>query len=322
MKSSSNRLPAIDALRGFAILGMVLANYAAGIQWIPAWLKHAPDIGYTITDLVAPLFIFAIGLTYGLSAQARLRRDGAWKMAMHFITRFFAILGIGAVLGAGEILLQIDGQTVNWGVLQAIGVAGLITLVFIRTGTFTRLVSGLAILALYQYMLDHFWRLAVLSSPHGGLYGALSWGSMLLLSTALADFYHRKQHNKRAFLGAVMLVLLAGLMLSQWIPISKNRVSATYVLISLGLSGLLFALFHLLVENCKMRLSLLVKWGKNPLVLYVLHLLLLGFVALPDLPGWYQTASVWLVVVQASMLLGLLTLAAWLMERRRLFVRL
>ena len=121
MTSSSNRLPAIDALRGFAILGMVLANYAAGIQWIPAGLKHAPDIGYTITDLVAPLFIFVIGLTYRLSAQKRLLVDGAWKMVLHFINRFFAILGIGAVLGAGEVLLQIDGQTVNWVCCRPLG---------------------------------------------------------------------------------------------------------------------------------------------------------------------------------------------------------
>jgi hypothetical protein len=36
-----------------AILLMVVANYAADIQTLPAWLKHAPDVGLTAVDLVA-----------------------------------------------------------------------------------------------------------------------------------------------------------------------------------------------------------------------------------------------------------------------------
>ncbi len=43
------RLRSIDAFRGFAIVTMVLANYLAGVEWIPAWLKHAPDVGLTVT---------------------------------------------------------------------------------------------------------------------------------------------------------------------------------------------------------------------------------------------------------------------------------
>ena len=135
--NNENRLDSIDAFRGLAIAGMVIANFIAGVEWVPAWLKHAPDAGFTIIDLVAPMFVFAIGLTYVPSAKRRLAREGAWKMTQHFVTRFFAILGIGALLSAGEIALEVDGQTINWGVLQAIGVAGLVTLTFIRTKTLT-----------------------------------------------------------------------------------------------------------------------------------------------------------------------------------------
>jgi len=289
------------------------------VQWVPAWFKHAPDIGYTFADLVAPLFIFAIGLTYVRSAQYRLRRDGAWKMMQQFITRFFAILGIGALFGAGEVLLQFDGQTINWGVLQAIGVAGLVTLVFICTNTYTRLAAGLIILAFNQYMLDHFWMQSVLTSPHGGLYGAISWSAMLLLATALSDLYHRPTPNKVVFTLASALLLTAGVLLAFWIPISKNRVSSTYVLVSLGLSGLMLIIFHLLFDRFRIQLPLLTTWGKNPLVLYVLHLLLLGFVALPEIPGWYVTAPYWLVFIQIAILLLLLSLVAWRMERRELY---
>ena len=65
--NSNLRFDAVDQFRGLAIVLMVLANYLAGVDIVPAWLRHAPDIGLTVIDLIAPFFIFAIGITYGIS---------------------------------------------------------------------------------------------------------------------------------------------------------------------------------------------------------------------------------------------------------------
>ena len=73
-QTTSGRLDAIDQYRGFAILLMALADYLVGVKIVPAWLKHAPDIGYTVIDLIAPLFVFAIGLTFGHLVPAARRR--------------------------------------------------------------------------------------------------------------------------------------------------------------------------------------------------------------------------------------------------------
>ena len=318
----NQRMDSIDAFRGLAIAGMVIANYLAGVEWIPAWLKHARDAGFTIIDLVAPMFIFAIGLTYAGSAKRRQAKDGRWKMMLHFITRFFAILGIGAFLSAGEIALGVDGQTVNWGVLQAIGVAGLVTLVFIRSDTWVRLTAGFALLALYQFLLQRFWLDTVLASPHGGLYGAVSWSAMLMLATVLADLFHQPNHGTRNLMLSSMATLALGLALTLWFPISKNRVSAPYVLLSLGLSGLLFVACHVLIERMKLKMHVLVWWGRNPLVMYVLHMLLLGLMVLPGIPGWYGQAPPWLVMLQAAGLLAILTWVAWSLDRQKRYVSL
>ncbi len=317
---NNQRLDSIDAFRGLAILLMVIANFIAGVVWIPAWLKHAPDVGFTIIDLVAPMFIFAIGLTYSASVQHRLQRDGAWHMTQHFVIRYAAILGIGALFGAGEVLLQVDGQSINWGVLQAIGVAGLVTLIFIRLPAWARAIIGLALLAGYQYLLDHFWLKTVLASPHGGLYGAISWAAMLLLASVFGDLFRagRRWHWKLAL--AAVVTLGVALLLTLWLPVSKNRVSAPYVLLSLGLSGLIFWGFHMMDNFLRWRMPLLVMWGRNPLLLYVLHLLLLGFVALPDIPAWYRQAPPWLVAVQGIVLLGALTTVAWVLEKQKRYV--
>jgi len=76
VNDARQRLESIDEFRGFSILLMVLANYLAGPHVVPAWLKHAPDVGFTVIDIIAPMFIAAIGLTFGASFRARLARDG------------------------------------------------------------------------------------------------------------------------------------------------------------------------------------------------------------------------------------------------------
>jgi len=79
---------------------------------------------------------------------------------------------------------------------------------------------------------------------------------------------------------------------------------------------------HLGAEVFKQRRPLLEMWGRNPLALYLLHLLLLGLFALPPIPAWYNQAPAWLIILQAGILLLLLSLAARSMERRSVILKL
>jgi predicted acyltransferase len=315
-KATSLRIMAIDQFRGFAILAMVLANYMGGVALIPAWLKHAPDIGLTVIDLIAPFFIFAVGLTYGLSFRRRLERDGSWPTIMHFLTRFLAIIGLGAIISAGETALGENASGVDWGVLQAIGMAGLLTLIVIRLPSVYRWLIGLAILFIYQAVLDRYWLDVVLRSPHGGLFGSLGWTAMLILGTALADLFHDPGRGRKWFPWVSVLVLA---FLS---PVSKHRVSAPYVLISLGASALLFALFHWLSERFNWNTRFLLVWGKNPLVLYFLHYLLIGIFFLPHLPFLYTSAPIWLVLLEIAVLTGGVSAVAFWMDRKNVVIAL
>ncbi len=316
-----NRISSIDQFRGFAILAMVLANFTGGVDLVPAWLKHAPDIGLTVIDLIAPFFIFAIGLTYGLSFRRRLDREPAAKTYSHLALRYLAILGIGAVISAGETLLGENTNGVDWGVLQAIGMAGLLTLTVIRLPTDWRVVISLVLLVVYQIILDRFMLETVLRSSHGGLFGSLSWAAMLILATALADLFH-DAGKRRWFVWAVLLAGLVGAALAFVSPVSKNRVSAAYVLVTLGASGMLFSLFRLLAEKFKINLRLLAAWGKNPLALYILHYLLLGIVYLPGIPVLYSEAPLWLTLTEMAALVGGLSAVAFWMEKKKIVLSL
>jgi predicted acyltransferase len=323
-QTTSGRLAALDQYRGFAILLMVLADYLVGINIIPAWLKHAPDVGYTVIDLIAPLFVFAIGLTFGMSFQRRAARAGLWPTYEHFITRNLALLGLGFLLTLGGDLTGVYGSTVNWGLLQALGAAGLMVLVVIRLPLIWRAAVALALLALYQFLLDRIWLADVIAAPHNGPWGALSWGAMLILATVLADLYHGDasvvrdpERGRRIYLWISMAVLAAGLALASVVPVSKHRVSASFVLLSLGFSALVFYGFHLLNARTSLRPPVLGAWGRNALLLYLLHGIVIGLFVLPAIPAWYVDASWWLVVVQAAALLGILSAIGLYLDRRK-----
>jgi len=301
------RLEAIDQFRGFAILLMILANYMNNVSLIPSWLKHSDDIGYTVIDLIAPMFVFAMGLTYGLSFRRRSERDGAWNTYQHFLTRYLALLGLGYLITLVWELSGIQPPSVKWGLLQALGAAGLMALPFIRLSTSWRWVIGLGILAGYQLLLDRFWLDEVLIAPHNGPWGAFSWGAMLILATAMADIYHDESRNGWIFPLLSFGLVVLSLFLSLLLPISKDRASFSYVLLSLGLSGLVFILFVLLDTKWHLRLPILTDWGRNPLLLYLLHYVLLGIFALPAIPSWYVQAPLWLVLLQIAALIGILS---------------
>jgi len=296
--SVKQRIDAIDQFRGFAIICMVLINFGTNIQTVPAWLKHASDVGLTFPDLGAPAFIFVIGLTFGLSFRHRSQQGGVTAAYGHFVRRYLAFLGMGAIVSAGETALGINTSGTDWGVLQAIGGAGLVTLTVISLPTQYRLALGLALLAIYQVLLNTFWLDLVLRSPHGGLPGTLSWAALLIMATVLGDLF-QGDANRKYFPFASLLLLLVGFALARFVPVSKNRVSATYILITLGVSGLIFFGFYI----AGFRLSYFSAWGQNPILLYGLSYPLTGLFVLPGIPVWHTQAPIWLVAVQALALL-------------------
>jgi predicted acyltransferase len=295
------RIKAIDQFRGFAIILMVVFNYGMEVQTLPTWMKHVPDVGMNFADLGTPVFVFAIGLTYGLSFRRRAERDGIPATFGHFTRRYLAILGMGAILSAGQTMIGRNTSGVDWGVLQAIGAAGLLTLLVIQLPTRVRLVIGLGLLAFYQIMLDTYWLEVVLRSPHGGFPGSLSWAAILIIATVFGDLYHQED-SRKFFIIVSLFSLLSGVVLSYFVPLSKNRVSAPYDLITLGFSGLIFSIFYL----TNFELDYFVAWGRNPLLLYTLSLLLTGIFVLPDIPVWHKQAPIWLVGIQALALVLIL----------------
>ena len=97
------RNQSLDALRGFAILTMVLSGSIAFGDVLPAWMYHAqvppPDhkfvrtlAGITWVDLVFPFFLFAMGTAIPLALQKNIKaKTGFLQILLIAFRRFFLL---------------------------------------------------------------------------------------------------------------------------------------------------------------------------------------------------------------------------------------
>jgi predicted acyltransferase len=308
------RNPAIDRFRGLAILLMVIANFLEHARAVPGWLKHAPDVGITVVDFIAPAFIFAIGLTFPGSMRRRMARDGARRMVEHFVVRALALIGLGALFSIGEWRIGLGGGGMPWGTLQSIGASIILALPTLFLPAAARISLAVAGLAAYQWALDSFWLAEVVASSSAGLQGSLAWALLLVLSTVFADLHGQKR--TWWYLAAGVLMLGAGIAASRWIPVSKHRMSLSFVLIVAAASAFVFLIFDLAKGWFGARGRLLAAWGENPLALYVAHFFLLAVFLVPGVPWWHVEAPLWLTAVQGAAYVTVLhAFASWLRRK-------
>jgi predicted acyltransferase len=251
-KTVKPRIASVDQFRGFAIISMIFVNYLGLFTATPGWLRHADGAGLTFADLVAPYFVFIIGLMYAKSYRSRVRRNGLHLTRIHFLKRYALLIVIGAAMsGVGfvavHVALRFSPETVArtagdhdasawassilyWGVLQAIGAAGIIALLFIGFRSWVRFLGGCILLIIYHLFLKLAGTDCVLRFAHGGPLGALGWGTLLLFSTVIGDKLGSRGKKTAVFwfLGFGILLVSSGLFLGELLPLSKDLVNASY----------------------------------------------------------------------------------------------
>lgn len=107
----TTRIRAIDALRGIAIIGMVLCSTIGFNSGLPAWMFHAqtpppsyefnPSIaGLTWVDLVFPFFIFSMGAAFPFAMRKKLDSGTRpWKMILSLLRRWLTLTAFAIALG-------------------------------------------------------------------------------------------------------------------------------------------------------------------------------------------------------------------------------
>ncbi|NMG06687.1 DUF5009 domain-containing protein [Brasilonema sp. UFV-L1] len=105
--ANMKRAYALDALRGFAILAMVLSG-TIRYEILPAWMYHAqepppthtfhPNLpGLTWVDTVFPIFLFCLGAAIPLALSSRFAKGFTTKQVIFYILKRGFLLGIFAI---------------------------------------------------------------------------------------------------------------------------------------------------------------------------------------------------------------------------------
>jgi predicted acyltransferase len=292
----AERLLFLDQLRGYTIFGMILVNFLGGFRVMPGILKHHSD-WMSYADTIAPLFLFVVGLGFRFSFQRKAEKAGLAAARWSSLKRYSLLIAVGIVL-YGPHPKNWSGNW--WDALVDIGFAGILALPFIEKSALVRALAAAGYMALYQAIFSWtgYGEWTVAESIDGGPLGIFAWVVPLLVGTLAWDWVEKGDSSrlfKNSILWGVGLGLLGialhlpwGEVKDRWV-FSQSAMSSPYTLLSTGLCFVPFLFFYWLCHLKGKALPHLTRLGKNPLVLYIFHILLLeahGSIAGRGAPGW------------------------------------
>ena len=269
------RFLSIDVFKGLTVVLMVIVNTLAIYENVPAWSKHAGDFGLTYVDLIAPFFVFMLALNMNISYQKRKDKFGRKKAMFRYIRRFLIFISIGLFL---TIYIGPGGFYFRWGTFQVLGMSGLLLLPLIELKPFIKLSVAVIIMILHQLILFTPLSSIIYESIEGGILGALSWGSMMILSSFLAEALTKgKDKVKIYFLFGGLICVVLGFGFGFIWGISRAYISLPYIIVSVGISSLIYYILYYIFEVWANNHEFVKKEkffsvvGKNAFMLYLIH---------------------------------------------------
>lgn len=301
------RIASIDAFRGFTVLAMIFVIQVAGYTDLPftqSWFgstpvsqfHHAADgignttgVGLTFTDLVAPFFVFIVGMVLPLSKR---KRGGEWWK--HVGTRTFLLIALGVVY-----ISLILNLSYWWGILQAIGVAYFMGASLMLLPSKWRWAAVAAIAAFHQVMSIVFPWWLHLGDPtkpfltitnlagdplrpltvHCTPWASISYGLITVIGTFLGEAVltrsPRRIITQALIMGTVLCIAGYLLHLYNWplFAMNKPNVSTSYAVFTSGVASFTFLIFYLIMDIWKVQAWAwpFMVFGSNALLGYFLQ---------------------------------------------------
>jgi predicted acyltransferase len=323
--TQSERFITLDVFRGMTIFLMIIVNTPGGGAMPYSPLEHAQWNGCTLTDLVFPSFLFAVGNAMSFSMR-KFENQAQKKVLYKIFKRTLLIFLVGYLLTWYTTIHFVNGkpaftpfaQTRIMAVLQRIalcyGLAALIAHYFSTRGI---IIFSVILLFLYWLLLYSLGEpgmqysvtgnavrridLSVLGEQHMYREQGIVFDPEGLLSTLpsmvnvlggyLAGVFiiqKSKTYESVAKLAiAGSLLILTGLLWNYFLPFNKKLWSSSYVVYTTGIDLITLGILFYAIEikGRKTGVSFFSVFGKNPLFIYVLSNLFLFFFIMNVVPG-------------------------------------
>ena len=95
----TSRLLSLDTMRGFTIAAMIMVNFPGSEEYVFPTLSHTKWNGLTFTDLIAPTFLYIVGVSIAIAYSRRLQENKP-KVDLYkkIIIRSLKIFAVGMFL--------------------------------------------------------------------------------------------------------------------------------------------------------------------------------------------------------------------------------
>jgi uncharacterized membrane protein YeiB len=277
---SLRRLGFLDAARGIVVVGMLFANLInVFLRRVPGVLSHNWGDRLRFFDFPAPVFQFLLGVSLVLFLDRRIAGGRAPLSAgWAAVRRFLLLVALGLVLdGIGSL----KGSP-QWGVLQTLGLGGIVATVLSGASDRVLVAVSLGMLGLYSGFANG----DVHHDPTAALaFVPLTLGGVLV-GRGLTGPDPRAAFIKRtAILGAVSATL-AWVARAAGIPFNKVHGTSSFVALSAAMSAILL----LFACGRERRWPQFPDWllilGSNALTAWVLQYVLVYYPAWLLFPSW------------------------------------
>lgn len=275
----ATRLASLDVFRGLTLASMVLVNNPGSWSYIYRPLEHAEWNGWTFTDTVFPFFLWIVGVALTLSFARRVERgDTRGKLFLHVLRRAVILFAIGLFLNGFP---YFSLASIRYpGVLQRIAVCYLVAasiFLFVRVRGIVAITAALLIsywllmtlvpvpgcgrgnfskecnLAKYIdgiVLSGHMWSQTKTWDPEGILSTIPAIATTLfgiLMGYLVRSKFTPAEKTVWMFVMGILL-LWAGSIINNWLPINKNLWTSSYSVFMAGLASIVFALCHWTVD--------------------------------------------------------------------------
>jgi predicted acyltransferase len=145
------RILSVDMLRGITIAFMILVNDPGDWSHVFSQLDHAPWNGWTLTDLVFPMFLFLVGASTVFSLEARERKGDCKKtLAGHVFWRALKLFLLKTLLSLAPLF--------HWTHMRIYGVLTRIALCYLLAGLVLLMTRRVRVLlAIVSVLLIGYW---------------------------------------------------------------------------------------------------------------------------------------------------------------------
>lgn len=349
------RISSIDAFRGFTMLAMIFVNQAAQYKHLPfegfyfgsplvSLFHHAAEaegnslgIGLTFTDLVAPFFVFIVGMVIPLSLKGR--RENWFK---HVFNRTGLLIFLGVIY-----ISLILGLSYWWGILQAIGIAYLMGATFIFLPKWARWLSVFAITGFHLLMSQWFpWWLHLgnpqaaffsVANLHGDMlrpltvhctpWASISYGAITIVGTLLGEAILTKSLKiiVRDSLIIGITFCAAGFALHSWyfpyFAMAKDTVSASYALFTSGVAAFTFLAFYLIMDVAQLKSWAypFIVFGSNALLGYFLQVIVRLFLWAFGFKQYFTGHEGWDAMLWGIIWTAIIWMSIWYCNKKNIY---